>query len=343
MADFGADRAPGEADLAVCIGGDGTMLRTVHLLHGAPVPVIGVNVGLLGYLTEVEPPALAAALERFFAGPEVGNWTIDERMMVDLTLRRHGVDVQTWTALNEGVVEKQESGHTVRLQVTIDGAPFTSYAADGLILATPTGSTAYSMSARGPVVSPRTRAVLLTPVSPHMLFDRTLVLDPSESVEVEVMGHRAVTLSVDGQPTNDAAGVTYAFATRKVGDTARVQIRRDERESTLSVRTEAAPNDPAPDERTFGGQTPLTGATAINLSPAKAEELGIDAFAGPGVLITKVDGISARAGIQPGDFIRSINGTQTANVRALGAVLAAPQRSWAVEVERNGERGTLRF
>ena len=109
MDDYGADHAPGDADLAVCIGGDGTMLRTVHLLRGSAVPVIGVNVGVLGYLTEVEPPALAASLERFFAGPAEGNWTIDERMMVDLTLRRHGVDVQTWTALNEGVVEKQES------------------------------------------------------------------------------------------------------------------------------------------------------------------------------------------------------------------------------------------
>ncbi len=198
--DFGSDRSPTEADLALCIGGDGTMLRTVHLLEGASVPLIGVNVGLLGYLTEVEPPALTHALERFLAGPAAGNWSLDERMMIDLTLLRDGRPVQTWTALNEGVVEKQESGHTVRLQVTIDGAPFTSYAADGLILATPTGSTAYSMSARGPVVSPRTRAVLLTPVSPHMLFDRTLVLDPTEDVEVEVIGHRAVTLSVDGQP-----------------------------------------------------------------------------------------------------------------------------------------------
>ena len=97
-------------------------------------------------------------------------------------------------------MEKQESGHTVRMQVWIDGAPFTSYAADGLILATATGSTAYSLSAHGPVLSPRLRAVLLTPVSPHMLFDRSLVLDPSEQVEVEVIGHRGVTLSVDGQP-----------------------------------------------------------------------------------------------------------------------------------------------
>jgi Do/DeqQ family serine protease len=152
-----------------------------------------------------------------------------------------------------------------------------------------------------------------------------------------------IVLAVDGQPTNDGAGVAYAFATRKAGETLQVLIRRDEKENTLSVRADPAPSDPAPDERTFAGQTPLTGATAINLSPARAEELGVDAFAGPGVLITKVDGIAARAGIQPGDFIRSINGTQTGTVRALAAVLAAPQRGWAVEVERDGQRGTLRF
>ena len=83
--------------------------------------------------------------------------------------------------------------------VRIDGAPFTTYAADGLIVATPTGSTAYSLSARGPIVSPRHRALLLTPVSPHMLFDRSLVLDPEESIEIEVSGHRSADLNVDGQ------------------------------------------------------------------------------------------------------------------------------------------------
>ena len=97
------------------------------------------------------------------------------------------------------VLEKGESGHTVHLLVTIDGAPFTSYAADGLIVATPTGSTAYSLSARGPVVSPQHRAMLLTPVSPHMLFDRSLVLDPDEPIEIEVTGYRKVEVSVDGQ------------------------------------------------------------------------------------------------------------------------------------------------
>ncbi len=97
------------------------------------------------------------------------------------------------------MIERQESGHTVRLLVRIDGASFTTYAADGLIVATPTGSTAYSLSARGPVVSPRHRALLLTPVSPHMLFDRSLVLDPEETIEIEVTGHRSADLNVDGQ------------------------------------------------------------------------------------------------------------------------------------------------
>lgn len=194
---------PGSAELAISLGGDGTVLRAVSLLGAHPVPIIGVNVGLLGYLTEVEPDALCPALERFFAGSVLGEWQLDERMLLATTVARAtpvANDVATLLALNEAVIEKQESGHTVRLQVWIDGAPFTSYAADGLILATPTGSTAYSMSARGPVLSPRLRAMLLTPVSPHMLFDRSLVIDHTESVEVEVIGHRSATLSVDGQP-----------------------------------------------------------------------------------------------------------------------------------------------
>ena len=206
LLDLVSERRPESAGLALSLGGDGTMLRTVKMLGGAGVPIIGVNVGLLGYLTEVEPPALTAALERWDAGSEAGEWRIEERMMLDATLQRCGGDLAAehdplpmWTALNEAVVEKQEAGHTVRLLVRIDGATFTSYAADGLIIATPTGSTAYSLSARGPVVSPKHRALLLTPVSPHMLFDRSLVLDPDEQVEIEVIGGRPATLSIDGQ------------------------------------------------------------------------------------------------------------------------------------------------
>ena len=104
-----------------------------------------------------------------------------------------------YLALNEASLEKREAGHTVRMRVFIDGEMFTTYQADGLIASTPTGSTAYSLSARGPVVSPRHRAVLLTPVSPHMLFDRSLVLDPAERLEIEVIGAPPVDVAVDGQ------------------------------------------------------------------------------------------------------------------------------------------------
>src|SRR5207342_3977493 len=109
-----------------------------------------------------------------------------------------GACAGTWRALNEAVVQKHESGHTVRLLARVAGEAFTHYSADGLIVATPTGSTAYSLSARGPIVSPRHRALLLTPVSPHMLFDRSLILDPGETLSLEVIGHRPATLSVDG-------------------------------------------------------------------------------------------------------------------------------------------------
>lgn len=192
-----ADRPLGDADVVLSLGGDGTMLRSVRLLDGAPVPLLGVNLGALGYLTEVEPEGLADALERFGQGPEAGRWHLDERMMLAVEVNGGPVG----RALNEAVVEKAEPGHTVRLLARIDGEPFTYYAADGLIVATPTGSTAYSLSARGPIVSPRHRAILLTPVSPHMLFDRTLVLDPTEVVEIEVTGHRRAELTLDGQPT----------------------------------------------------------------------------------------------------------------------------------------------
>lgn len=179
------------ADLAVSIGGDGTVLRTVELVSANGVPILSVNVGLLGYLTEVEPPQVTVSLERFFAN----EFQIEERMMLAVSVD----EATTFRALNEAVVEKRASGHTVRLAVHVDGAPFTTYAADGLIVATPTGSTAYSMSVRGPIVSPRHRALLLTPVAPHMLFDRSLVLDPDEDVAIEVIGERDATLSVDGR------------------------------------------------------------------------------------------------------------------------------------------------
>ena len=194
--DLASDRPVAEAELALCIGGDGTVLRMVDLLDGAPVPIMAVNLGMLAYLTEVEPPAMTAALQRYFSG----DCSVEHRMLLQVEVVRSGTNTPSgsWRALNEAVLEKEESGHTVRLLVNIDDAPFMSYAADGMIIATPTGSTAYSLSARGPVISPQHRAMLLTPVSPHQLFDRSLVLSPDETVEIEVAGHRGVVLTVDG-------------------------------------------------------------------------------------------------------------------------------------------------
>ncbi|MEY2571550.1 MAG: kinase, partial [Acidimicrobiaceae bacterium] len=126
----------GPADLALSLGGDGTVLRTVELVATAGVPILSVNVGQLGYLTEVDPPAMLDALGKFFAGSH----KIEDRMMLEVTVASSGARSY---ALNEAVLERTLMGHTVRLSVSIDGEPWTTYVADGLILATPTGSTAY--------------------------------------------------------------------------------------------------------------------------------------------------------------------------------------------------------
>lgn len=195
---------PGTADvvfaqdlsLVLSLGGDGTMLRAVSLVAPSEVDVLGINIGHLGYLTEIEPDAVETALERYFAG----DYSIEYRMLLTVSVAREGVtEAVVEHALNEAVIEKTAPGHTIRLAVSIDGEYFTTYAADALIVATPTGSTAYAFSARGPIVDPEHRALLLTPVSPHMLFDRTLVLEPDTVVELTVVEHRQATLTIDGQ------------------------------------------------------------------------------------------------------------------------------------------------
>ncbi len=126
-------------------------------------------------------------------------------MALDVRVESTGVAGGRWSALNEAVIEKARHGRVVRLDVEINGGFFTSYAADGLIVATPTGSTAYSFSARGPIVSPRHRCLLLTPVSPHMLFDRSLVLDPDEELRFTVTDNRAAVLTLDGREVGELA------------------------------------------------------------------------------------------------------------------------------------------
>lgn len=197
----GSDSPDQAIDLALAIGGDGTMLRATRRAVEADADVLGINLGKLGYLTEVEPGAWERALEGYFAGRH----GITERLLAATRLREPGSTnlEHLPSALNEVVVEKQAMGRTVHLGISIDGQFFTSYVADGVIIATPTGSTAYSLSARGPIVAPTHRALLLTAVSPHSLFDRSLVLEPSSTVDVEVLDDRAAVVSVDGEHRNE--------------------------------------------------------------------------------------------------------------------------------------------
>jgi NAD+ kinase len=183
-------------DLAVSLGGDGTMLRTVDLVTPFGVPVLGVNVGHLGFLTEVAPAELPQALKQFLAG----DYRIEERMTLAVEVG-HPDDrpARTVTALNDAVLQRTSSGHTVRLAVSVGGAPFLMYVADSVIVATPTGSTAYNLSARGPIVSPENRILVVTPVAAHMLFDRPLVLAEGTDVGFEIIGDLPAELVVDGQ------------------------------------------------------------------------------------------------------------------------------------------------
>jgi NAD+ kinase len=182
-------------DLAISLGGDGTMLRTVDLVYESGAAVLGVNVGQMGYLTEVEPKDLDDALARLLSG----DFEVEERMVLEVVVGSRGDAAGRRWALNEIVIEKARQGRLARLDVDINGTPFTTYVADGVIIATPTGSTAYSFSARGPIVSPRHRCVLLTPVSPHMLFDRSLVLDADEELRFTVADGATVVVMLDGR------------------------------------------------------------------------------------------------------------------------------------------------
>jgi len=184
------------ASVVVSLGGDGSMLRAAQLAAPYGVPVLGVNFGQLGYLTAVEPAGMLEAVEQTLTG-EV---TIEKRMRVAVTVvRAGGKEIEVGHALNEALVERDESGRTVRLGLSIDDEFFISYSADGIIVASPTGSTAYSLSARGPIVAPLHEALVVTAVSPHQLFDRSLVLNPESVVEIEVLPDRNASLSLDGR------------------------------------------------------------------------------------------------------------------------------------------------
>jgi NAD+ kinase len=190
--------ADGEApDMVLAVGGDGTMLAAVRLALAYDVPVLGFNLGTLGFLTEAEPGDLEKVIARILEG----DYTTEDRMTVTAT-----VDGVAASGVNDVVVEKLDSQRLVALAVSIDGAEFMTYRADGLIVATPTGSTAYAFSAGGPLVDPSLDALILTPVASHSLFDRAMVLPADSEIEVRVALDRSIHVTVDKNDLGHLAG-----------------------------------------------------------------------------------------------------------------------------------------
>jgi NAD+ kinase len=193
-------------DLIVVLGGDGSMLRagTLSARHG--IPILGINLGRLGFLGEVPPDEWPAVLPRVLAG----DYWVETRMMLHVAHERAGAVLSTYEALNEAVVGRGALARPVRLKTKIDGFTVTTYVADGLIVATPTGSTAYALAAGGPVLPPELRNILLIAIAPHLSLDRAIVLPQGSTVEVVISSDHQAILSADGQfevPLQNGDGV----------------------------------------------------------------------------------------------------------------------------------------
>lgn len=183
-------------DLLVVLGGDGTLLSAVRALEGCEVPILGVNLGHLGFLTEIGLDELYPTLEQAAAGLLY----LEPRTTLEGVVERRGTVAGRYHVLNDIVVNKGTLARISELEVRVDGRRLTNYRADGLIVATPTGSTAYSLSAGGPIVSPQLPAIVLTPICPHTLTHRPLLLDDSAAVEVRLVSKNGeVFLTLDGQ------------------------------------------------------------------------------------------------------------------------------------------------
>lgn len=186
-----------KADFALVMGGDGTLLRASRIMAPAGVPMLAVRFGSFGFMADVEPSGAREALENVLQGKH----RIDERMMIQAAVLRGGKKVSSSAALNDAVIAKGPLARMLRLDTHVSGKYISTYSADGLIVATPTGSTAYSLSAGGPLVMPGLKTIIITPICPHTLNARSLMISSEDTVEVTVEGEQGhvVMLTIDGQ------------------------------------------------------------------------------------------------------------------------------------------------
>ena len=185
----------GEFDLLVAMGGDGTILRAGHICGPNKVPILGINMGRFGFLMEIRQHGWKKALEKTLAG----DYWLENRMMLMAEQVRDGEILGKWDVVNEAVVSRGNIVRPVHMEVSVDDRFLATYVADGMIAATPTGSTAYSLAAGGPILPPELRNILLVPIAPHLSIDRGIVLAEGSSVAIKVHTSHQAVLSVDGQ------------------------------------------------------------------------------------------------------------------------------------------------
>ena len=186
---------PGQVDAVIVLGGDGTLLSMARAVGDLGVPILGINLGGLGFLTATTLDELLPAMEALLAG----DMAVEERMMLSARLLRTGQPVGNYVALNDVVITKSAMSRIIDLSVSVDGRHATAYRADGLIISTPTGSTAYNLSTGGPILFPTMDAVVLTPIAPHTLSNRPIVLPGGQRIDVTLRGDQDVMLTMDGQ------------------------------------------------------------------------------------------------------------------------------------------------
>ena len=236
----GPDAAAG-AEIVMVIGGDGTLLRAAEIARPAGVPLLGVNLGHVGFLAEAEPDDLAGTVDRVVAR----HYEVERRMTIDVTVRHNGsVTAGTW-ALNEATVEKTPRIGMLEVVTEVDGRPLSTWDCDGVVCATPTGSTAYAFSAGGPIVWPEVEALLLVPICAHALFASPMVVSPASTLAVEVIGGtQRKPASLPGMATEPGSGrgevtgaILWCDGRRSVDlpPGSRVEVRRGARPVLLAI------------------------------------------------------------------------------------------------------------
>lgn len=220
---YAEEEIPGLVDLIIVLGGDGTLISVARLIGEQNVPIVGVNLGRLGFLTEITRDELPEMLERILAD----NYQVSDRMMIDAFIHRNDKVVGKFTVLNDVVINKGALARIIDMETYVDGRHLTSYKADGLIISTPTGSTGYNLAAGGPIIYPDINSLLITPICPHMLTNRPIMVWSRSVIEIKVnFEDDVVFFTADGQ------------VGRKLLPGDRVEVRRSE----LRTRLVTSPN-----------------------------------------------------------------------------------------------------